>query len=236
MSLISILIPIYTGIEFLNESLESVISQSYINWEVIIGINGYSLDAPEIIRIRDIVNSITSKYDDNIKNKIRVIYYDTKGKPATMNKMKEDSNGDYIAVLDVDDIWFPDKLEKQIPYLYNYDVIGTNCKYFGHQSNSPDIPYGDLSNYNFLIHGNPIINSSSLIRKELATWTEDEKNFDDYDLWLQLSNKNKKFFNINEILVLHRIHYSSSFNSLADQEYIKNQLSIFKKKWSLKYR
>jgi len=232
--MISVLIPIYNGSEFLEQSLNSVICQSYTDWEVIIGINGHSSDSPIIIMINQIVNSIISYYNNNsvIKNKIRIIYYHSKGKPATLNNMKLDSNGDYLAILDVDDIWFPEKLESQIPYLYNYDVIGTNCKYFGEQNNSPNIPFGDLSNYDFLSN-NPIINSSTLIRKELAFWNENEF-FDDYDLWLQLSHNKKKFFNINNILVLHRIHHSSSFNSLNKDE-LQQKLLLFKNKWKSIY-
>lgn len=236
MTLISVLIPVYNGIEYLEQSLGSVLSQTYTDWEVIIGINGHPANSPLILDINEIVNLVidNSNSNSNLKDKIRVIYYETNGKPATMNKMRDDSRGDYVAVLDVDDIWYPKKLEKQIPYLYDYDVIGTHCRYFECQTNTPVIPFGDLSNYNFLSNGNPIINSSSLIRKELATWTEDEY-FDDYDLWLQLSHKKKKFFNINEILVLHRIHSSSAFNLYSNRAELEKRLQLFKEKWSLVY-
>lgn len=233
MCLISILMPIYNGYEYLDESLLSVINQTYKNWELIIGINGHKPDSDIILKIKDTVNNLINNFhNDNLKKQIKIIIYDTKGKPATLNKMINNANGDYIAILDVDDYWLSEKLEKQIPYLYNYDVIGTNCRYFGKYSHCPNIPFGDLTNYDFIINGNPIINSSSLIRKELAIWNENER-FDDYELWLELSLNKKKFYNISDILCMHRIYNNSSFNS--DVEFNKQYYVTFIEKWKNKY-
>lgn len=209
MTYISILIPLYNGIEFLEQSLSSVISQTYKNWEVIIGINGHEPNS----LIEKTAIAIVDKYNyDNIK----VIYYDTKGKSLTLNKMVTDCKYDYVAILDVDDIWLPEKLELQIRYLSNYDVAGTHCQYFGDVSHCPIIPFGDLSNFNFLFY-NPIVNSSAIIKKELAIWKNVE--IEDYNLWLELFiNGKKKFFNLNKILCLHRIHKGSYFNTRADND------------------
>lgn len=231
MSLISILIPLYNGIEFLEECLVSVANQTYENWEVIIGINGHSPNSTIETKAKEIVEKIKNAYGFN-NLKIKVNYYETKGKPATMNKMVFDSNGDFISVLDVDDFWLPDKLECQLPYLNNYDVIGTLCQYFGDLHHSPAIPIGDLKEFNFF-GVNPIINSSAIIRKELANWNENEF-FDDYDLWLNLFSNNKRFFNVNKILCKHRIHNESSFNSIKSKEKDDN-LEALRKKWFLFY-
>ena len=219
--MISILIPLYNGIEFLEQSLTSVISQTYKNWEVIIGINGHEPNSEIEKTTLDIVNK------NNLGNiyKIRVVYYDSKGKPMTLNKMVVDSSYDYIAILDVDDIWLPEKLECQIPYIDKYDVVGTHCKYFGDLSHCPTIPFGDLSNFNFLNY-NPIINSSAVIKKELANWDDEFFGLDDYSLWLKLAADNKKFFNIDKILCYHRIHNKSSFNVTNN-----NQVEELKNKW-----
>lgn len=218
---ISILIPVYNGIEFLNQSLSSVIRQTYKDWEVIIGINGVSPNSIVHEKAIEIVRELNkdNRYD------IRVIYYDTKGKPATLNKMVSDSKNSYIAILDVDDIWIDVKLEKQLNYLDVYDVVGTGCRYFGDCDHYPNLPYGDLRYFNFL-QFNPIINSSAIIRKECAYWNEDEF-LEDYDLWLRLIQEKKKFFNYHDYLVLHRIHKDSNFNG-------KNHLCVeeLKKKWS----
>lgn len=213
---ISILIPIYNGIEFLEDSLSSIIKQTYKNWEVIIGINGH----PPGSDVQNKATTIANKYNHDI----RIIYYNTKGKPATLNEMVKDAKYDFIALLDVDDIWHENKLAKQIHYLETYDVVGTGCRYFGDVNHCPNLPYGDLRYFNFL-HFNPIINSSAIIRKEYANW--DDIQLEDYDLWLKLNKNNKKFYNIDEILVFHRIYNSSAFNNT---NYL--YLDELKNKWS----
>ena len=213
--MITILMPIYNGIEFINDSLSSIIDQTFEEWELIIGVNGHEKSsftyqfAVEYAKMDEKI----SVYD----------FYELKGKTDTLNKMISFAKYDYIAILDVDDIWLPEKLEKQVPFLKDYDVIGTQCVYFENVENvSPEIPFGDLSNVDFT-KVNPIINSSSITRKELCLWKGD--GLEDYDLWLRLKNQNKKFYNIDEILVKHRIHNSSAFNSKDQNERLKEVLN-----------
>jgi teichuronic acid biosynthesis glycosyltransferase TuaG len=206
--MISILIPIYNGVEFLNESLSSVLNQTYSDWEVIIGINGHSKNSDVEIYANKIKQDLCS---NDVYEKIRIIHYETKGKSATLNAMVKDSIYNLIALLDVDDIWLPNKLEKQSAYWNKYDIIGTQCEYFGNIKGSPNIPFGDISNHDFF-QGNPIINCSVIIKKEDAKWNDDNYIVEDYELWLQLRMKNKTFYNISDVLCLHRIHNNSHFN------------------------
>jgi|TARA_B110000483_G_scaffold119486_1_gene144288 teichuronic acid biosynthesis glycosyltransferase TuaG len=202
--MISILLPIYNGIEFLPETLNSIISQSYKNWELIIGVNGYDKNS-----------SVYKIAKENEKRDKRIKVYDLytiKGKSEALNKMLFFSNYKWISLIDVDDIWYPTKLKNQIKFTEKYDVIGTNCKYFGDLNTYPNIPLEDLSDYNFL-YGNPIINSSSLIKKELCFWKVNYDGIEDYELWLRLWRQGKKFYNIKTFEVLHRIHKKSAFNS-----------------------
>ena len=200
--MITILIPIHNGIEFLKECLDTVQYQTYKDWEIIIGINGFK------------ENSETYKFAKTFESKkIKVLdFYLIKGKSNTLNEMIKYSNYDWISLLDVDDKWLPKKLESQIEFLNDYDVIGTQCKYFGDLNLIPKIPINDISNFNFL-SVNPIINSSVLIKKELCFWDSSFDGVEDYDLWLKLWKQNKKFYNVNSIQVLHRIHQSSAFNA-----------------------
>lgn len=207
--MISILMPIYNGIEFIEESVSSILSQTFEKWELIIGINGHPPNS-EIYKIACIFQNI---YPDKIKV---LDFYHLQGKSTTLNAMLVHCTYDYVALLDVDDIWIPNKLEIQAVYLDKYDVIGTKCVYFGNlNGNIPDIPIGDLSNVNFL-SGNPIINSSVLIRKEYCYW--EENGIEDYELWLRLKSQGRTFFNCSDVLVRHRIHSNSAFNSTGKQE------------------
>jgi glycosyltransferase involved in cell wall biosynthesis len=199
--MISILIPIYNGIEFIEDCISSVLDQSFTEYEVIIGINGHKENSD--------VFYIAKEYEKK-SAKIKVYdFYTIKGKSNALNEMIKYCSYDYVAILDVDDLWHKDKLKIQIEYL-SYDVIGSRCIYFGDINNcTPSIPIGDISKFNFLIV-NPIINSSSIIRKELCYWNN---GVEDYDLWLRLWKQGKKFYNCSEILVKHRIHKTSAFNN-----------------------
>ena len=200
--MISILLPIYNGIEFLPQSLNSIISQTYTQWELIIGINGYEKNS-------DVYT--TAKKTEQLDKRIKVYdLYTIKGKSEALNKMLFFSNYEWISLIDVDDIWLPTKLINQIQFTENYDVIGTNCKYFGDLNMSPSLPLEDLSHFNFLYY-NPIVNSSSLIKKDLCFWQSDT--IEDYELWLRLWKQGKKFYNVKSVEVLHRIHKNSAFNS-----------------------
>lgn len=216
---ISVLMPLYNGIEFLEESLQSVVQQTHKKWEVIIGINGHNKDS----EIERMANHIASKYYIANIYDIRIIHYDTKGKAHTLNKMIEDIKYDYVALLDVDDVWFSNKLEKQIPFLSSYDVVGTQCMYFGNMNGCPSIPFGDISSYDFFIL-NPVVNSSVIIHKDNANWNDEFA--DDYDMWLRLRYERKKFYNISDVLCKHRVYPQSAFNSKPG-DWVEN----LRKKW-----
>jgi glycosyltransferase involved in cell wall biosynthesis len=201
--MISILIPVYNGIEFINESVTSILEQTYEDWEIIIAINGHSQNSNEY--------QIAKEYE-SISDKIRVYdFYNVWGKAETLNSMIPYCKYDYIAILDIDDVWNDNKLEIQSRLLNKYDVIGSQCVYFGDLENiNPQIPLGDISNFDFT-KVNPVINSSVIIRKELCHWIEN--GIEDYELWLRLKSQGNTFFNCEDVLVKHRIHKSSAFNS-----------------------
>lgn len=203
--MISVLMPIYNGIEFIEDSVNSILKQTYNNWELIIGVNGHPENSD--------VYEVAKKYENTYGSiKIRVFdLYMLKGKSNTLNFMLRYCNNNYVALLDVDDIWYPNKLEIQTKYLNEFDIVGSNCIWFGERNDViPSIPIGDISEFNFK-QVNPIINSSSIIRKGLCYWNDNE--LEDYDLWLRLRNLGRKFYNCEEILVKHRIHHTSAFNA-----------------------
>jgi glycosyltransferase involved in cell wall biosynthesis len=215
--MISILMPIYNGIEFIDESVISILNQTYDQWELIIGINGHPENSD--------VYKIAKEYEKRSVDKIRVYdFYNIKGKSNTLNEMIQYCKYDYVAILDVDDIWHAKKLEVQSHMLNNYDIIGSNCVWFGDRPGIiPTIPIGDISNFDFSTV-NPIINSSCIIRKELCHWNHNWNGVEDYDLWLRLRKLGKRFFNCKEILVKHRIHNASAFNSKGNDNKVDNLL------------
>ena len=211
--MISVLIPIYNGIKFIDESVSSILRQTYGDWELLIGINGHKPNSNVYIKAKE--------YEKK-SSKIRVYdFYDIKGKSNTLNKMLLLCKYNYIALLDVDDIWHDKKLQVQTGFLGLYDVIGSNCIWFGDREGVvPPIPVGDITNFDFSLV-NPIINSSCIIRKNLCNWNNALDGIEDYDMWIRLRKQNKKFFNYKEILVKHRIHNTSAFNAKGNHNKVR---------------
>jgi len=204
---ISIIIPLYNGIEFLENAINSIRSQTYKYWNLIVGINGHTIDSDVYKKARSF---------ELLQNEFGNIYinlYDTKGKENTCNRIIKDCQHDIICLLDVDDYWEPTKLEKQITIWKQnkYDIIGTHCNYFGDIIGSPSIPSGEITP-STIFKSNPIINSSIMIKKNDAHWIN-RYNLDDYDMWMRLTFEGKRFYNIPEKLTWHRIHKSSAFNN-----------------------
>jgi len=218
--MISILMPIYNGVQFLQESFDSIQKQTFVKWELLIGINGHEKNSQTFLKAKQIIEN---------EKRARLYEFSETSKPKTLNLLKELAQNEILCLLDVDDKWRNDKLEKQFKFANQYDVIGTACQYFGESCAIPSIPYGEIKPEIFYSY-NPIINSSSMFRKKDAMWDEKLDSIEDYDMWLRMNNKNKKFFNIKEILCYHRIHHKSFFNTKDNTLLEKN----IKQKWAIK--
>lgn len=214
---ISILLAVYNGEKFIKESIDSILNQTYSNFELLIGFNGTN----------DNSKAIVNQYQDD-----RIKAYDfkeDKGKAKTLNKLLPLCKYDWIAIQDDDDIWMPKKLELQIEFTNNYDVIGTSCQYINTESvyiGHPSISHNhDDIIKKSLAGDNQIINTSAIFKKEKAIevggWDENIDGIEDYDFWLKLISIKCKFININKTLLCHRLHNNSNFNT---KKYDLNQL------------
>jgi len=209
---ISIIIPVYNGIEFLEECVRSVISQTFEDWEIIIGINGHGHDGGEAGKLAHSIARLDKRITVHIQPP------PLKGKVESSNDLVTKSNGDWICMLDCDDKWEPTKLEKQynasLSIAKDAVVIGTFCHYFGEASGSPNIEAGYIDPIVLEYH-NPMINSSAMIKKEYSQWNYDDINYtmEDYSLWMDICLKGMKLYNIPEYLTWHRIHRASAFNT-----------------------
>jgi glycosyltransferase involved in cell wall biosynthesis len=203
---VSVLIPFYNHIEFVEQAIQSVICQSYDDWEILIGINGHKKDSEMENQLRFIVSKFKSFTD-----KIQVLYFDFKSAQKALNWLVKFSRNPYVAFLDADDYWDHTKLEKQVCLMDSYDIVGTQCNYVGDMKGSPHIPVWDISGFNIFL-GNPLLHSSILMKKELVEFDEDEIIYD-YDLWFRLYFKGCKVFNVPDRLTYHRVHQASCFNN-----------------------
>lgn len=208
--MISILLPTYNGERYITSSINSILNQSFKDFELLIGFNGTNDNTKNIVK-------------NHTDSRIRIFDYGMdKGKSKTLNKLLTEAKYDFIALQDDDDIWVIDKLEKQIPYFKKgFDVIGSFINYIDEQNNVIGKPSLSTTNDDIVrlsVSGNnQIANTSAIFRKkdaiEIKGWKDGLDGIEDYDFWLRLIRSGKYFINIPEYLVHHRLHSQSNFNT-----------------------
>lgn len=211
---ITICIPLYNGVEFLGETVSSIKAQSYTHWNCIIGVNGHGPTGGSVFE------KATAIVADDARFRV-INYADARCVADVDNEMAADATTEWIAHIDADDLWMARKLETQVAALNGpaagADIIGTDCCYFGERNGKPAIKTGWLSAAD-LMEGNHVINSSTLLRKSAAHYTNHFHGCEDYKLWLRSALTGRKIYNIPEILVAHRIHTQSQFNASNKQD------------------
>lgn len=197
--LVSIIIPVYNGKEFIKDAIESCLNQTYKNCEIIVIDDGSTDNLLEYLNVY-----ILSK-------KIQYYYKEKNERSSARNMGIKVAKGEYIQFLDADDILLPSKLENQVKYLkHNEDVFAVYCltKYFKvHKTNiiyeRKKVCNGNI--YKELLKGNFIPINAVLMRKNNLFFDENLTTLEDWDFWLR-SFKNKKIFCINKFLCLVRVH------------------------------
>jgi glycosyltransferase involved in cell wall biosynthesis len=212
--MITVVIPLYNGIEYLEEAIRSVQSQVYTSWVCIIGVNGHGETGGTVL---EQANSIVASLNDA---RFSVIHLpEVRGAPEAINALVARSTTPWIAHLDADDRWHPMKLHCQMNALQInpiIDIIGSFCSYFGTHKGSPSIPGGFIPPEVFRIM-NPVVHSSVLIKKELAHYTNEFITYD-YDCWIRNLLQNKIFYNVPLEVTYHRLHPTSHFNASGQQK------------------
>jgi glycosyltransferase involved in cell wall biosynthesis len=207
--MVSILLATYNGEKFIKESIDSILNQTFTEWELLIGFNGTT----------DNSKNIVNEYNDS---RIRIFDYDNdKGKAKTLNKLLLNVKYNWIALQDDDDVWLENKLEKQIKFIKDYDIIGTTISYIDENLNFKGAPSLSTNHEDIvkrsLSGDNQIANTSAIFKKidalEINGWDTSIDGIEDFDFWLRLIKNNKKTVNLSEKLVLHRIHSNSNFNN-----------------------
>jgi glycosyltransferase involved in cell wall biosynthesis len=215
--MISIICSIYNSNKTLPQMIESVLNQTYKNFELIL-INDGSID-----------NSlkIIQEFADK-DNRIVIIDKKNSGLTKSLNVGLKKAKGKYIARIDADDIWYPDKLQKQIDFLERnlyYALIGTayneideNGKVIFQKQRLP-LLITDEEIRNNIAKFNPFFHSSVMFRKEILDiigfYNEEFKYTQDYEFWIRIMTK-YKVTNLPEVL--------------ASRRYSDNMISIKKEK------
>jgi len=210
--LVSIIMPTYNQEDFIGEAIESVQRQTLEDWELII-INNYSND-----RTLNVIAGFNDK---------RIIVYNFSNNgviASSRNLGLRSANGEYIAFLDSDDLWVPDKLERQVKFLSSDKsalLCSSNCDQFpiGQRNVLKKFKSGYITP-NALLKRNEIINSSVLMKRsviEKVGFIDESpglKAVEDYDYWIRIAFKFKKsLFLMKNVLVLYRLHGANTTGS-----------------------
>lgn len=215
---ISIIMPAYNSETTIEESINSVLYQTYKNWELII-VNDCSIDNTE-----KIIDSYINK-DSRIK-KIKTL--ENSGVSKARNLAISNCIGNYIAFLDSDDLWLPTKLECQLAYLNNgYNIVCSNYINFHDNNNhirkSTNFP--SVINYSMMLKSNFIGNLTGIYNSEkLGKEYQKNKGHEDYIMWLNLLKRSGKAYCIQEPLAKYRI---------SNQSLSGNKLKAIKWQWSI---
>ena len=200
--LVSVTMPVYNGEKFIGETIESVLNQTYKNFELII-VNDASTDGTK--------EKILSYSDP------RIFLYENpvnSGIVSTRNNCLNYAKGKYVAVLDSDDLSSPDRLEKQVKFLESNSDHGLCGSHFiiidsnGIISSRNIVPLSFSEIDTFLIFNNCFLHSSIMVRRDLITafrYTEGYDIIEDYELYYRLA-KVTKFANIPIFTTKYRLH------------------------------
>lgn len=187
MSLISVIVPVYNGEATIRETIESVLQQTLTNFEVII------IDDGSSDRTVEIVSEIADP-------RTKLFSYSNAGQGASRNRGVEQSRGDYLAFLDADDLWTPDKLEAQLNALQTHpnaavayswvDFIDEsgNFLHSGSHLSITGNAYAHLLLSNLLENGsNPLIQTHAFL--DIGGFDPSLPPTEDWDLYLRLAEK-----------------------------------------------
>lgn len=227
MPLISVVIPVFNGQNTIKETVESVLCQTFQDYELII-INDGSTDST--------VEVILSISDPRIK----LFNYPNAGLSASRNRGVTHAKGEYISFIDADDLWTPDKLEKQLNKLqenpqavlaYSWtDYINESSKflYSGSHITANGNVYEKLLLTNFLENGsNPLIRRQVLT--EVGGFDESLSAAEDWDMWLKLAIR-YEFAAVPSTQILYRVSTRSMSSNVLKQE--RASLQVIEKAFS----
>lgn len=209
---VSIVVPTYNHASFLRRALDSVINQTFGDWEAII-VNNFSED--ETIEI-------VESYGDQ---RLRLINFRNDGVIARSRNLGiEQANADLIAFMDSDDVWRVDKLKRCLQkFSDGFDLVCHGEAWIHDGNHRKDVVYGTRFSQGYrslLLEGNCLSTSAVMVRKVCAEAVElfsDRTEFvsvEDYDFWLRLARYGCRFAFINEILGeahTHRANYSRHY-------------------------
>lgn len=220
--MLSIVMPARNVEKYLKPALDSLINQTYTDWELIF-VDDQSTDSTA---------EIAKSYNDS-----RIKYFltdESKGVAHARNFGSSRASSDIIAVADSDDIYYPDRLAKTMKAFdedENLAVFYSNIRIIDHINNTKTIRPFQAYDHEILKNINYIANMAAAYKKKdfeaIGGYDENLRSAEDYDLWLRFAAAGFKIYGLDEVLVdVNRYSESTS----ANRESLKNYTHIVKEK------
>ena len=214
--------PSYNTAEYISDSIDSIINQTYSNWELII-VDDCSDDNTDDV-IKPYLNDVRIKYLKNPKNS---------GAAVSRNYALREATGKWVAFLDSDDIWESKKLELQLDFMIknNYDFTYTdyriqlNGKWEPYINTAPDmVNMRKIRNYCYFSTITVMYNREKTGLIQIA----DLKKNNDYAMWIKIIKKTKKAYRLSECLSYY-IKHDNSISSGKKWKLIKHHYIMWRK-------
>ena len=209
--LVSVIMTVYNGEKFVEQAIESILRQSWPNFEFIIVDDGSEDSTQEILNRAEAGDP-----------RIRVISYSRIGRAKALNLAWRQSQGSYIANLDADDWAEPERLEKQIAFLRQHPeigLLGTSYRRLLEGTGEEQIvhcPSDDAELRNTLIRRNPFVHSSVMIPRsvleEVDGYNENYRVAIDYELWIRIAMR-YQIANLPDVLTIKRVNDVAYFRN-----------------------
>lgn len=204
--LVSIVMPSYNCDRYIASAIDSVLIQTYTNWELLI------CDDCSNDRTLEIIKEYSAK-----DGRITVISNEkNSGAAVSRNRCIDLARGEWIAFLDSDDMWFPQKLEVQLRNATRLGFVFSSTSYYevdesGNTITSIVSPYSEAGYWKILFSGNPLGNSTVIFRagKIGKYYAPQVEKRNDFALWLRIAKSGISAHGISEPLALYRVRRGS---------------------------
>ena len=219
--LVSIITPLYNSEKYIAETIESVLAQTYSNWEMIIVDDCSKDNSTKIVEEYQKKDRRIKLYQNEIN----------KGVSYTRNRSIDIAQGKYIAFLDSDDLWKKEKLEKQINFMEQNNIVLSYTAY--EKINEDGSKRGEIRvpeklDYKELLKNCLIGFLTAIYRKEeLKNFKFINSKAEDYIFWLSILKKIEYAYGINEILASYRVLNNSRSSNKID--IVKFHWKIYRK-------
>ena len=232
---ISVLMSVYNDEKFLAQAIESILKQTYSNFEFII-VNDGSTDNS---------TAILEDYQSR-DNRIRLIQQENMGLPTALNNAFAVSRGTYIARMDGDDISTTERFARQLKYLEEHpsiDLVGCQLNYMDEYGKNIGKTIQNPLSHNrikkYISYATPIAHPTFFMKREVMTTLNDYRDFfamEDYDFLLRAVEQGYILANLNRPLVNYRVNPLGISRRYIIQQYINTKKAYLLYKQRLRSR